>query len=536
MATDIATLTIVVLLYLLITVYLGYRGWRSTKCTEDYMVAGRKANPYIMALSYGATFISTSAIVGFGGTAGKFGMGLLWLTFFNIFLGIFIAFVFYGKRTRKMGHNLGAMTFPEIMSKRFESRFLQVVCGLIIFLGMPVYAAAVLIGGAWFLTTTFSMDYNVALLVFSVITAAYVVMGGLKGVMYTDAFQAVIMLVGMMFLLFATYSTLGGVTASHQALTDLAGKVPDALKGAGMTGWTSMPVFNSPWWWTLVTSIILGVGIGVLAVPQLAVRFMTVKSNRELNRAVPVGGFFILMMTGVAFTVGALSNVYFMNTQGKLSVQVAEKGNSDTIIPIYINSLMRDLHQEWFIYLFLLTLLAAAMSTLSSQIHTQGTAMGRDIYETIWGKTKNTVIVTRLGVIAAIIMAVSLSFNPADGTIARGTAIFFGICAAAFLPMYTAALFWRRATKNGAIASVLVGALGSLFWMVFVHAAESKPLGIAKALTGKDTIIEKLGDIPLSVVDPIVVALPVSALVLVVVSLMSSPPGKKHLDKCFKGV
>lgn len=303
-----------------------------------------------------------------------------------------------------------------------------------------------------------------------------------------------------------------------------------------MTGWTSMPVFNSVWWWTLVSSIVLGVGIGVLAVPQLAVRFMTVKSNRELNRAVPVGGFFILMMTGVAFTVGALSNVYFMNTEGKLSVQVAENGNSDTIIPIYINSLMKDLHQEWFIYLFLLTLLAAAMSTLSSQIHTQGTALGRDIYETLRGKSKSTMIVTRMGVIAAIIMAVMLSFNPSDGTIARGTAIFFGICAAAFLPMYTAALFWKRATKNGAIASVLVGALLSLFWMVFVHTAESKPLGIAKALTGKDAIFDKLGDIPLTVVDPIVVALPVSVIVLVAVSMLSTPPGKKHLDKCFKGV
>jgi SSS family solute:Na+ symporter len=534
MATDIAALTIIVLLYLLATVYLGYRGWRSTKNAEDYMVAGRKVNPYIMALSYGATFISTSAIVGFGGTAGKFGMGLLWLTFLNIFLGIFIAFILYGKRTRKIGHNLGAMTFPEIMSKRFDSKFLQVAAGLIIFFGMPVYAAAVLIGGAWFLTTTFAMDYNIALLIFSVITAAYVVMGGLKGVMYTDAFQAVIMLVGMIILLVSTYSTLGGITPSHQALTDLASKVPANLKAAGMTGWTSMPVFNSPWWWTLVSSIVLGVGIGVLAVPQLAVRFMTVKSNRELNRAVAVGGFFILMMTGVAFTVGALSNVYFMNTQGKLSIEVAEKGNSDTIIPLYINSLMKG--QEWFIYLFLLTLLAAAMSTLSSQIHTQGTALGRDIYETLNGKSKKTMVVTRLGVIAAIIMAVMLSFNPADGTIARGTAIFFGICAAAFLPMYTAALFWKRATKEGAIASLVVGALLSLFWMVFVHAAESKPLGIAKALTGKDTIIDKLGDIPLTVVDPIVVALPISVIVLVAVSLMTMPPGKRHLEKCFKGV
>jgi SSS family solute:Na+ symporter len=58
-----------------------------------------------MALSYGATFISTAAIVGFGGTAANYGMGILWLVFLNILVGIFIAFVLFGKRTRKMGHN-----------------------------------------------------------------------------------------------------------------------------------------------------------------------------------------------------------------------------------------------------------------------------------------------------------------------------------------------------------------------------------------------------------------------------------------------
>ena len=78
-----------------------------------------------------------------------------------------------------------------------------------------------------------------------------------------------------------------------------------------------MPVLGSPIWWTVVSAIILGVGIGVLAQPQLAVRFMMVKSNKELNRGVLIGGIFILMMTGVAFVVGALSNVFFFRETGK---------------------------------------------------------------------------------------------------------------------------------------------------------------------------------------------------------------------------
>jgi len=98
---NLLLLNIIILIYLLATLYLGYRGWKSTKDSEGYLVAGRKTHPYIMAMSYGATFISTSAIVGFGGTAGLFGMGLLWLTFLNIFVGIFLAFIVYGNEPER---------------------------------------------------------------------------------------------------------------------------------------------------------------------------------------------------------------------------------------------------------------------------------------------------------------------------------------------------------------------------------------------------------------------------------------------------
>ncbi len=141
---------IVVLLYLFATAYLGYLGYRGTKTTTDYLVAGRKAHPFIMSLSYGATFISTSAIVGFGGVAGNFGMSLLWLTFCNIFIGIFIAFIFLGEPTRRIGHRLDAHTFPELLGRRYQSTFIQVFAGLVIALFIPLYGAAVLIGGTEF--------------------------------------------------------------------------------------------------------------------------------------------------------------------------------------------------------------------------------------------------------------------------------------------------------------------------------------------------------------------------------------------------
>lgn len=526
---NLLLLNVIVLVYLLATIYLGYRGWKCTKDSEGYLVAGRETHPYIMAMSYGATFISTSAIVGFGGTAGLFGMGLLWLTLLNIFVGIFLAFIVYGKRTRKIGHNLNAMTFPEILGKRFDSKFIQYFSGLVIFFGMPLYASVVLIGAARFMETTLSIDFDVALLIYSVIIAAYVIWGGLRGVMYTDAMQGTIMFVGMAFLLILTYTHLGGIGPAHQALTDMAHLVPAKLAAQGHTGWTSMPTFGSTWWWTLISTIVMGVGIGVLAMPQLVVRFMTVKSNRELNRGVLIGGIFILMMTGVAFVVGALSNVFFYQTQGNISINIA-KGNADSIIPIYINAAT----PEWFVYLFMLTLLAAAMSTSSSQFHAQGSAIGRDIYESFTGgKSGGSIMITRIGILVAVVIAVALGYILPENIIARGTAIFFGLCAAAFLPMYTCALYWKGATRNGAIAGLVTGTFVTVFWYLFMHKAESAPLGICKMLLGRDVLVTQM---PWPVVDPIMVALPLSFIITIAVSLMTKKMDAKKLEECFRGV
>jgi SSS family solute:Na+ symporter len=528
---DITLLSIIIVLYLLAIGYLGFLGYSQTKNAKDYLVAGRSIHPFVMAMSYGATFISTSAIVGFGGVAGLFGMGLLWLTFFNVFVGIFIAFVFFGKRTRKMGHNMDAHTFPEFLGKRFKSDFIQIFGGLIIFVAMPLYASVVLIGGARFIETTLNVNFHVALLVFSVIIAAYVVAGGLKGVMYTDALQGAIMFVGMIFLVVITYSKLGGITAAHEALTNIAHLVPDKLKAMGHLGWTAMPSFYSNWWWVLISTLVMGVGIGVLAQPQLIVRFMTVKSNRELNRAVLIGGIFILAMTGGAFVVGSLSNIYFYQnpaTQGMISVQVA-KGNPDIIIPTFINSAM----PSWFVYLFMITLLSAAMSTLSSQFHAMGTSMGRDVYGKVFKSKDNSMLVTKMSIIVGIVISIILGYKLPAGIIAHGTAIFFGICAATFLPTYIAALYSKNTTKTAAIWSISSGFFASLFCLFFLHKKEAEALGLSRFIFKKDYLIESF---PWFVVDPIMIALPVSIIVLIVASIITKGKADKHVEACFQGI
>lgn len=523
-----------VIVYLGITALLAYIAFRQTKSNRDYLIAGGETHPFIMAMAYGSTFISTSAIVGFGGAAASMGMGVLWLTFLNIAVGIFIAFIVYGRRTLSIGRNLNVHTFPEFLASRYKSPFMQRFTGAIIFFAMPLYSAAVIIGASRFMEEALKMNYTTAVIIFSLIVAAYVITGGLKGVIYTDAFQGTIMFIGMSILAIATYIKLGGVTGAHEALTALASKVPAKLAASGHQGWTMMPKLGSPTWLNLMTTIVAGVGIGVLAQPQLVIRYLTVKSGKELNRAVGIGGIFILFMTGVAFTVGALTNVYFNNTAGKISLAmvtdpVSKVANIDKIIPLYITQAM----PEWFSYLFMLTLLSAAMSTASGVFHVMGSAMSRDLYQTYIKDegNRNVMTINRISIFVSLIISVWLAFILPGGIVAVATTIFFGIASATFLPAYTAGLFWKRVTTQGAIASALVGFITCIFLLVFVHAKEAVAFGIAKALLGRDTLFGA----PLSFVDPIAIALPISAITVVVVSLLTEPMAENHVSKCYLG-
>jgi SSS family solute:Na+ symporter len=352
-------------------------------------------------------------------------------------------------------------------------------------------------------------------------------------------------------------------------------------------------------WWTVITALVLGVGIGVLAQPQLVVRFMTVRSRRELDRAVPIGAVFILLMVGTPFVVGSLSNAWFAQhgpiLQGKVVEVIAAdkdralvelmqksdsgtwtsivnpktqaparapmiiseresaqdvdgqtfelvggrsiaatytKGDADKIIPSFIVAAL----PKWFGVIFFLALLAAAMSTMSSQFHTIGTAAGRDLYERIADKGRSrepSILVMRLAILVGLIVAVTISYTiRQEYVVARFTAIFFGLCAASFLPAYIGGLFSRRVTRAGALASMAVGMSVSLFWLAFIKAREASAIGLVQLVTGGKTSL--LADYPnWPAVDPIIIALPASLLTLILVSAVTRPPDKAHLRRCF---
>ena len=515
---DLTTFIIMAVLFIIATLALGYYGYRNTKNSDEFLLGRNKANPIIIALSYGATFLSASAVIGFGGQAAVHGASLMWLCFLNLALGVAVAFIVFGNRTRSLGRKLGASTFADLLGKIYKSKGIRMFTAIIIIVMMPIYCAAVLKGGVNSLAVITGLDYNLMLLVLSLIVAIYVVYGGIIAVMYNDAMQAVIMLAGMIAIFVVTIGTLGW--DAFQQLTDLtvSGAIQQTNVLPGSNGWTVFPTMFSPEWWTVVSTFLLGVGVGALTQPQLAVRFMSSKDSKSLNKSMVIGCVFIFVIVGIAYTVGTLSNLYFFNEHGVNAIQWVTSG-TDFIIPTFIMEIFHGFtFGDLFVSLFLISLISASVSTISALMHTIGAAGGYDVYSAIMSRKEGKEVdVKSLGVNRSVTMVMMILvvlycyLMPSD-IIAKATSVFMGMTAAALLPAYVHALYCKNPNRKAALNSVIAGSSVYLFWALFVNKGTSIFLPVCKWLTGNQVLFDGI----VMYVDALVVALPVSALVMAI--------------------
>ena len=504
---DLVTFSVMAVLFIIATLALGLYGYRHTKKdSQAYLLGRNKTNAMIIALSYGATFLSASAVIGFGGQAAVHGATLMWLCFLNLIIGVAVAFIIFGGRTRRLGKRLKASTFADLLGKAYGSKGIRIFTALLIIVMMPIYCAAVLKGGVNSLAVITGLDYNMMLIVLSLVVALYVVVGGVIAVMYNDALQAVIMFAGMVVIFVVTVASIG--LDGFEQLNDLyvSGVLEQTKVLDGANGWVQFADFGSAEWLTVVTTFLLGVGIGCLTQPQLAVRFMSAKDDRTLNRSMAIGSIFILVIVGSAYTCGTLCNVYFYNEHGMSAIQYVTDG-TDFIIPTYIVEVFRSItFGDLFVSLFLVSLICASISTISGLMHTIGAAGGYDVYSSV--KMWKHHIVT---VVMMVVVVVYCYLMPSD-IIAKATSVFMGLTAAALLPAYVHAIYSKRPCRPAAIISIVAGTVSYMFWALFINSGTSIFLPICKMLTGDKVLFDGL----IQYVDALVISLPLSIIVMAV--------------------
>jgi SSS family solute:Na+ symporter len=370
---------------------------------------------------------------------------------------------------------------------------------------MVFYTTAVFLAIASLFEVTFGIPYWICVVIFTIVVGLYLIVGGLYAVMWTHAIQGLLMLIGMLILTFGIYSMLGGIGPAHESASLLTIKdlttmgwinVPD-----GFTTLTSFPELFSPAY-MIVLTLIFGVGIGVLAQPQLIVRYLSAKSEKALRRAIPYGGIFILLMTFTAFSIGPLCNVLMINNG------LSYPGTPDKVVPLIVN----ELFPQWFVVLFLFAVLSAAMSTASALFHTAGASIGRDVCERGLMKKKCTekksLSITRIATLGIVVATLIISLNPPD-VVAILTSFFFGLMACTFLAPYTLMLYWKKTSRAGAWIGMLGGFSFTMIWYTLVY-FKTAPNLIGYSITNNYLI---------NMLDPIFIGLPLSFILCFIFSI-----------------
>jgi SSS family solute:Na+ symporter len=483
-----------IILMLLLVAVVGYVAYRSKG--EDYFLTTSESNMNL-GLSYGATLISTSAIIGFGGLAGWIGFAIP-LTMVIPFVGlIYFATVYIGPKVHRANKEIKAKTYIEMIGKHYNSPMISKLLAIITVGLIPFYCVAVLIGVGKFITAFTGIDFALAVVGFSVVVFATIAYGGMNAVLKNDMVQGIIVIVGSLIVLAITVFSHMQAPGFWEHLASAWTAVPEgnALHKLGFTSFTTWPEFWSRGWLMIITLLVFTIPVGLITLPQLQTRWMLAK-DEDSFKTIARWGIIIPGLAIVTFMLAAISaNSYTFSTEGVTVAQAA--GGTAGIVPYWIKTGF----PAWVSSALFVTILAAAFTTLNSLMHLLSTTISNDIISTERPKLK----IAYASMIAVILLALwmTVQFNGQMAIIARATALYFGIIGAAMLPLV---IGFARGLTNGrhALASFIGGATTSIIWVLFVHFKESK------LFTG---ITYDLG--VYNFVEPIVPGLIVSSIILI---------------------
>lgn len=335
--------------------YIALFIWLSRKGSgHDVMVSGRVSFG-IQAFAYVATYISAVALVGFGGLAYTYGMQMLLVAAGNVWLGTWIVYRYLAWPTRLCQRNLQARTPVQLLANGHRSPMLGRCLALIFAVFLGVYASAVIKGAALLLAQIMPVPVWLLVWVVALLVAAAIYMGGLRGVLYTEAMQGFVMLVGICMLTVAVFDKVGGPVAGMARLAELA---PTA---AANTGFVSLADGGQGWF---IISLVIVTSVAVWAQPQMIQRHFALNSARQVNRITPLAMLVLTVLVGGAYYVASLARLF-----------MPEVASPDDVMPALVKMLLPDIGLQ----LFVLAIVSASLSTATAIFHIAVAAIAEDL-------------------------------------------------------------------------------------------------------------------------------------------------------------
>ena len=407
---------------------------------KDYFLGGRNMGAWVSALSAGASDMSAWVLMGLPASIYAFGIGQTWIAI-GLGIGYALSWVFMAPRLRRFSIEANdSITIPQYLTNRFlsTSKSLQVLCAGIFLVAYTVYAASSIKACGTLFNTVMNIDATVAMYLAALIIIAYTFLGGFSAVCWTDFFQGLIMLVA---LLLAPIFALALVSQGQGAANT---QLPDGF----------FHLFTSPQ--DIISG--LGWGLGYFGMPHIIIRFMSIRSEKELRKSSVIG----ISWTVIILVMSALTAV-----AGRL--YLGEIEDSSTVFITMVRQIFPALVSG----LLLSAILSAAMSTADSQLLAASSAFASDVYKPLIHKNvsdREMLWVSRLVVAAIAVVALMIASNPNSGTIMGLVENAWGVFGAAFGPVILLSLFWRKLTFGGTVAGIAVGAGVDVLWLLLASA------------------------------------------------------------------
>jgi len=322
---------------------------------RDALLPG-KVGVLVQAFAYMATYISAVALVGFGRLCHKYGLQMLLVAAGNVWLGTWFVYRYLAWPTRLFQKKYNAQTPAQLLSAAYGSVPLQVFLGAISAILLVVYGSAVFKGAALIIAGVLPISVNAAMALLVLVVGLSVIWGGLRGVLYTEALQGFIMLVGVLTLLYAVFRVVGGPVNGLRALS-LLEPTADANRGflSLASGKQGMSVLSL----ALVTSV------GIWAQPQLIQRHFALSGKADATRVAPLAVFALVVVVGGMYFASALSRL----------VLGPEITNPDIVVPTLVHTLLPSFGQQ----LFALAIVSASLSTASALLHIASGSLWKDV-------------------------------------------------------------------------------------------------------------------------------------------------------------
>lgn len=432
---------VAIVLYMLAMLAIGWYSFRRTSNLTDYMLGGRSLGPAVTALSAGAADMSGWLLMGLPGAIYLSGLVEGWIAI-GLTIGAYTNWRIVAPRLRvytQVSEN--AITIPSFLDSRLKDStgFVRMVTGLIILVFFTFYISSGMVTGGVFFESSFGYSYHTGLFIVAGVVVAYTLFGGFLAVSYTDFIQGLTMFVALIAVPAVGLYYTGGFSETVATIKEVDPSMLSFVATATVTG-----VISSLAW-----------GLGYFGQPHIIVRFMAISSVKETKQARRIGiGWMFLSLFG-ALATALVGIAYFK--QNNLTLDDPET--------VFI-ALGQVFFHPFIAGVMLAAILAAIMSTISSQLIVTSSALVEDIYKKLFNKTasdKHYVFMGRMAVLIVSIVAFYLSWEK-NATILKLVSFAWAGFGAAFGPTILLALYWRKLTSWGALSGMVVGAVVVFIW------------------------------------------------------------------------